>query len=114
MNRLEIELSFSKLVMEITQIGEDKLIAIFGGDNPHIGSAVLSVPRASLTGDGHISATSSVLNVTGHKDDEICRMIAERIASRENCRVVCTGGFHVDNITPFQIKELMDKIKDAL
>lgn len=114
MKRYRIELSFSELFVDIQDIGDDKLVTVHGGEMPHIGCAVMSIPRPSLTGDGSISATSSVLNVTGHKDEEICRRIAEKIAASENCTVVCTGGFHVDNITEEQIKELFVKLSSFI
>lgn len=112
MRSYEIGLSFSKLTIEITDVGQDRAVLVYGGEKPHIGSTVMAFPRPSLTGDGSISATSSVLNAVGHKDEAICRMIAEAIAARENCIVVCTGGFHIDGITPDQIRELMGKLKD--
>ena len=111
MNRYELELSFSRIIVEITDVGEDKLVVVYGGDKPHIGSVVLSVPRLSLRNDGSISATSSVINVTGHKDEVICRTIAEMIASEYNCIVTCTGGFHVDDITEEQLKEIGEKLR---
>ena len=100
------ELSFSRIKVDIKQIGEDYCIELQGGDRPHIGSAVLAVPRPSLTGSGEISVTSSVLNITGHKDEQICRYLAEQTAKYKNAVVICTGGFHVDNITREQLQEV--------
>ena len=45
---------------------------------PHIGCAVLAIPRPSLKSDGSMSCTSSVLNLSGHKDETLCRLLAER------------------------------------
>ena len=70
------------------------------------------VPRLSLTGDGSTSVTSSVLNLTGHKDEAVCRLLAEEYCRRSGHTVVCTGGFHVDAITPEQIRELMEAISE--
>ena len=56
------------------KIGEDILLYIQGGDKPHIGCTVMAVPRPSLSGNGERSVTSSVMNLTGHKDESICRM----------------------------------------
>ena len=52
-----------------TRIGDDIVLILAGGDKPHIGCVVQAVPRPSLTNDGSISVTSSVLNLTGHKDE---------------------------------------------
>ena len=106
----DLELSFSKIKISVTDVGEDRLILVSGGDKEHIGCTVLSFARPSLSGGGQISATSSVLNVTGHKDEEICRCLAEKLAIKEKCTVVCTGGFHADGIQKNQIDELIEKI----
>lgn len=106
-----LRLSFSKVVIQEEKLGEDLLLVIRGGDKPHIGCTILTIPRPSLKGDGTCSCTSSVLNVTGHKDEEICRYLAEKAAKKYNCTVVCTGGFHVDHMKPEEIRELMDEMQ---
>ena len=52
------------------------------------------------------------LNLTGHKDEAVCRLLAEEYCRRSGHTVVCTGGFHVDAITPEQIRELMEAISE--
>lgn len=108
----EIKLSFSKIVISTQNVGEDILITVRGGEKPHIGTAVLAVPRQSLTGDESVSTTTSVLNVTGHKDEVICRMLAEKFSKKYNVATVCTGGFHTDNISAAQIEEVVAAIRD--
>ena len=95
----------------VLSIGEDLQSCLAGGEKPHIGCVVQAVPRESLTGDGSWSATSSVWNRTGHKDEVLCRMLAEKICSA--CRVVtvCSGGVHIDGITGEQIRELVDAME---
>ena len=105
--RVKKELSFSCLEIQGGFLGEDYFLCVQGGDRPHIGCTVQAVPRPSLTGDGSKGATSSVLNLTGHKDEAICRMLAEEFCKRLGVVVVCTGGFHVDGITGEQIREVM-------
>ncbi len=105
-------LSFGELSLRITEVGEDVHLLLTGGDRPHIGCTVLAVPRPSLTGNGENSATSSVLNLTGHKDEVICRYLAEEVAKRKNAVTVCSGGFHVDNITKEQIDQVLEAVKD--
>lgn len=106
------ELSFTELTVRVNNLGKDVLIVIEGGTRPHIGSTVLAVPRPSLTGDGSVSVTSSVINVTGHKDEDLCRILAESAAKRQNAVAVCTGGFHADNISMEQIAELKAAVKE--
>ena len=88
------------------KIGEDILLYIQGGDKPHIGCTVMAVPRPSLSGNGERSVTSSVLNLTRHKDESICRSLAEKVCQATGKTVVCTGGFHLENITTQQIKKV--------
>ena len=107
---IKIALSFSEASLMITSVGEDIHILFSGGDRPHIGCTVMAVPRESLTGDGSISVTSSVMNLTGHKDEAVCRELAEAWCKKTGRVTVCTGGFHVDNITAEQIAELMEEI----
>lgn len=108
----EITLSFAKIIIAVDFVGDDILITVKGGDKSHIGTAVLAVPRPSLTGDASTSATSSVLNVTGHKDEVICRILAEKASKKYNVTAVCTGGFHVDGISAEQIEEVVSAIQN--
>lgn len=105
--RKRIELSFSSLELWGGFLGHDFFLCVQGGDSPHIGCTVQAVPRPSLSGEGMISVTSSVLNLTGHKDEALCRRLAEAYCRKLNAVVVCTGGFHVDGITEEQIREVM-------
>lgn len=97
---------------DAVKVGDDIHILVKGGERPHIGCTVISVPRPSLKGGGKISCTSSVINVAGHKDEAICRMLAEKIAVRENTVTVCTGGFHVDGMTESQIREVLKTVEE--
>ena len=99
------------LTAEISQLGEDYHILLTGGTRPHIGCTVLAVPRPSLKGDGKLSNTSSVINLPGHKDEQICRYLAEQLAAQRNAVVVCTGGFHMDDMEPEQIRQVMEAVK---
>lgn len=108
----EKKLSFSEIKLYVLKLGDDYNITISGGDKPHIGSSVLAIPRLSLTGDGSVSATSSVMNMIGHKDEQICRYVAERICKRKNAVVLCSGGFHVDNISKDGIYEVLQAVKE--
>nr|WP_178632997.1 hypothetical protein [uncultured Mediterraneibacter sp.] len=110
---LEREAAGSKLKVSAGKIGKDILICLEGGSAPHIGCVVQAVPRPSLTGDGSISATASVLNLIGHKDEFLCRKLAELICSKTGCVTVCTGGFHLDGITGEQIQDVM-KVMDEV
>lgn len=93
---------FYLLTCQVIPMGKDYAVTVCGGTLPHVGSAVMAQARPSLTGSG-ISATSSVLNLAGHKDEAIARMFAEKIAVHANCTAVCVCGIHLDNITEEQL-----------
>lgn len=82
---------------------------IFGGEKPHIGSVVLAVPRPSLQkGSSKRSTTSSVINVTGHKDEIIARKAAEAIAVKLNCTVSVTAGVHIQDAQAEDLQQLLE------
>ncbi|MBQ3425056.1 MAG: hypothetical protein IJH38_07660 [Clostridia bacterium] len=96
------------LCCDIVPMGKDYTLAVYGGAAPHVGSVVMAIARPSLTGEG-ISATSSVLNCVGHKDEAVARIFAEAVAKAKGCTAVCACGIHVDDISP----EQMDAIHRA-
>lgn len=107
-----VPLSFSQMELKVTETEKDCHILLYGGECPHIGSVVISQPRPSLREKGKISCTSSVWNMSGHKDETLCRILAEKMAVIRNKPVVCTGGFHVDDITEEQIWELTEQVRN--
>ena len=97
----------------VVQMGNDYTISIWDNTAGHIGCAVLSLARPSLTETG-ISVTSSVLNRTGHKDDIIALKFAEAVAKKSGTCAVCTCGIHMDNITAEQIQEILAACDELL
>lgn len=110
--RYEKKLSFTLIKVSVMKVGKDYNLVLTGGESPHIGCTVLSVPRPSLTGDGSVSATSSVINITSHKDEKICRYLAERTACKKNAVTVCSGGVHIDGITNGQIQDIINAVEE--
>ena len=105
--KIKKKLTFTDICVEIRRLGSDYHILVSGGERPHVGCTVLAVPRLSLDGSGRMSSTASVLNVTGHKDEEVCRFLAEKVSAGKKATVVCTGGIHMDGITKEQIAEIV-------
>ena len=109
--RFTHQLSFAQIEIQAIRAGSDIQLLLQGGSSPHIGCMVLATPCPSLTGDGSRSATASVLNVTAYKDEALCRYLAEKVAAVANVVVACTGGFHIDGMTPEQIQEVQAAVK---
>ncbi len=87
-----------RIFAEAKIIGNDVLVSVWGGTQPHIGSIAVSLPRPSLADPVDTSVTTSVFNFAGHKDDIITTMFAEKIAVNFNCKTVTTAGIHVENL----------------
>lgn len=79
-------------------LGEDWVVCLGGGDQPHVGSVVCAEPRPSLAGLGRRSATSSVWNRLGHKDETLARPVAEHLAAALGRAVVVVAGVHVEGL----------------
>ncbi len=95
-----------KIEIQIVILGDDICITFSGGDKPHIGCAVISIPRPSLSDKNETSCTTSVFNIVGHKDDYVACYISERIAKKFNKTIVVTGGIHIENITLEEIEDI--------
>ena len=88
---------------EAVRIGEDLLVAIFGGERPHIGAVAAAQARPSLADPARTSATASVLTYVGHKEDDIAKRAAEALAAAFGVHAVVTVGIHWDGLTPAEI-----------
>lgn len=82
----------------VRRIGSDILVAIWGGERPHIGAVAMAQPRPSLKDPTLTSATTSVFCYMGHKEDALAHAVATKIASRLNRPTVVTAGIHWDNL----------------
>jgi hypothetical protein len=96
-----------RLEASVQIIGKDLLIAIWGGDRPHIGAVAVAQPRASLKDQSMRSATASVFCYVGHKDDVIAKEVAERLSAALNRNVTVTVGIHWDDLQEAGIKAVV-------
>lgn len=93
--------------------GDDIVVIIAGGTREHIGAVSLATPRKSLTDDS-ISATASVLCLSGHKEDMWARSASLKIAALCNTNVLVSVGVHVDNAVSSDLQILEDNFKKLL
>ena len=99
-----------KVIAEVKIIGNDLMISVWGGTKPHIGSISVSVPRPGLQDNTTMSATSSIINLIGHKDEVVARKFSEQLAAKFNRNAIATAGVHIDDITENQINIIMQNI----
>ena len=93
------------LSASVRLIGEDVLVAIWGGEKPHIGAVAVAQPRPSLKDPEVTSASASVICLVAHKEDELVKAAAEILAAGLETQVVVTAGIHWDNIAPEAIQQ---------
>jgi hypothetical protein len=87
------------------RLGGDFLLAIYGG-SAHIGAVAMAQPRPSLADPARLSATASVFCYVGHKEDELAKRAAERLAAALNAKIVVAAGLHWDNLRPAEIEQV--------
>lgn len=93
--------------------GAGVVVSLTGGERPHVGAVGLGVPRPALHDPGRTSATSSVLTVTGHRDDELAKPLAELMARRLGQIVVVVVGVHVEDACAEEIAQLSENVRQA-
>lgn len=91
----------------IRLVGQDVLVAIWGGEKPHIGAIAMAQPRPSLKDPGVTSATASVFTYVGHKEDELAKAAAEILAATLKTHVVVTAGIHWDHLSKEGIQQII-------
>jgi hypothetical protein len=95
------------LSASVRLIGEDVLVAIWGGEIPHIGAVAVAQPRPSLRDPDVTSSSASVICRVGHKEDELAKAAAEILAAALETHVVVTAGIHWDNLAPEAIQRIV-------
>jgi hypothetical protein len=91
----------------VRRIGRDLLVAIWGGDKPHIGAVAMAQPRPSLKDPEVTSSTASVFAYVGHKEDELAKAAAEILSAALKTNVVVAAGIHWDNLPPEGIRRVI-------
>jgi hypothetical protein len=102
------------LEAHVMLIGEDILVAIWGGERPHIGAVAVAQPRPSLRDKRQRSATASVFCYVGHKDDVIAKEAAEKISSTLDTNVTVAAGIHWDDIDEAGITYVMEHSRELV
>jgi hypothetical protein len=95
------------LTASVRLIGRDVLVAIWGGEKPHIGAVATAQPRPSLKDPSLTSATASVFCYVGHKEDELAKAAAEILAAAFKTNVVVTAGIHWNRIKEEGIQRII-------
>jgi hypothetical protein len=81
----------------VREVGDDVVVAVGGGDRPHVGCVVLAVPTPGRGATG-FAASCSVLTIPPHKEEPVARAVAECVCRRLGRVTVVTAGVHEDEI----------------
>ena len=87
-----------RIEAQVTSVGGDLVIAVGGGEKPHVGCVVLAQPLPSKVSTREWTASCSVLTIPPHKEEPIARGIATRVAEASGRVTVVTAGVHDDNL----------------
>ena len=98
----------------VKSIGEDLLVAMWGGERPHFGAVAVAQPRLSLRDQSAVSATASVFCYVGHKEDGIAKEAAESLSAALNRNTTVTVGMHWDNIDEAGIKTIVENSRQLV
>jgi gallate decarboxylase subunit D len=109
--RISLKEKEIEVFAQINAIGDDLLVILWGGTEPHIGAIGMGQPRSSLRSPQETSATSSVFTFIGHKEDGVAKWMAEELARRLNKKVVVSCGMHWDELTDEGIDEVIEICK---
>ena len=94
-----------KVFAAVHEIGPDILVAVWGGNRPHIGAIGMAQARQSLRDEEKTAATGSVFTLLGHKEDLIVKPLSEEITRRFGRNSVVVAGIHWDNLTDDEIRD---------
>lgn len=106
---IQLSLTRGRVALRLTaeRLGADLAVTLSGGHRAHIGAVAVGQPRLDE------GATTSVLAVVGHREDELARVIATRLAAATRGVVCVACGIHVDRIRPEEIDDIR-RMSDAL
>jgi gallate decarboxylase subunit D len=97
-----------KFCIEATVVatGNDFVVVFGGGEKQHIGAVSVGWAHPSLTQNGTTSSSSSLICLSGHKEDLLARTAALELSRYVGHTVAVTVGIHIDAATVVDIATL--------
>lgn len=99
------------LRLDLLPQGRDWLALLRGGA-AHIGATALALPLRERAAGEELPRS---LGRPGHREAELARQVAARLAQAVDCAVCCCAGIHYEAITPEEIRDvlcLVDELTD--
>jgi hypothetical protein len=89
------------VILDSFEMGDDLVLLLKGGEKYHIGAVAMAIPYKN-------TASTSVISSYGHKDGELAKPLAEKVAKNLKKTVVLVAGLHIDDATKEDINRLID------
>ena len=99
-----------KIEATVVKCGSDLNVTIGGGEKYHIGAVAIAVPRVEYKDGKKRTASTSVICVQGHREDELCYKAAKYLATALECTVTVTVGIHVNHIKEEEFQILLNNV----
>lgn len=99
------------LRLDLLPQGRDWLALLHGGA-AHIGATALALPPGERAA---AEEAAQSIGRPGHREEELARQVAARLAQAAGCAVCCCAGIHYEAITPEEIRHvlhLVDELTD--
>jgi hypothetical protein len=94
MNKWEVNL-------DSYEMGDDLVLMLKGGEKHHVGAVAMAIPYKD-------TASTSIISAYGHKDGELAKPLAEKVAKTLKKIVVIIVGLHIDEATKDDIQKLVE------
>ena len=78
-------------------MGEDLCVMLSGGDREHLGAVALAAPGEDLQS----------LPRPGHREEDLARDLASRLARERGVAVCVACGIHVDRLRPEELPDIL-------
>ena len=95
------------LKSHVMPIGDDILVAIYGGDKPHIGAVSMAQARPGPGEPPPNSATESTFCYPDHKEDVLTKEASATLSRELGTNVVVVAGVHYDQIDKTGIEHVI-------
>ncbi|MGY0219591.1 prenylated flavin chaperone LpdD [Endozoicomonadaceae bacterium StTr2] len=111
---LERHYKSQPLCLDACRMGNDLNVSVYGGKVPHIGGVVMGFMSPALHEADRLTYTEQVVSLQGHKDVELARPVAKKLAKALECTVVAACGVHYPNILMEDIPEIEQRVMDMV
>ncbi|NTW05638.1 MAG: hypothetical protein HGA27_05940 [Peptococcaceae bacterium] len=110
MKKIQVEAGSGKYKVELyAQITDNGIMLnLTGGEKPHLGAVVVSIPGPGLSENTPVSCSTTVVPLVGHRDDRAAKPLAEMVAKELKVPVSVAAGLHIKNADSDDIKILLE------